>query len=184
MLQPSIRFTKPHLKHHTTGIFATKNDPQYPLIFSDIKLAVIIFVFLPLILPIYHLILCIIPWKNTRINRLINDTVFSIDEYKEIQLYELYYSVIYILSIFLAPKFVLTFYLVSVGSWLLSVLRIPLEHPLNFYKETSNQKDQEVLSYTHTAWIYIILQPLGLRYHTTHHMFPKIPYHNLRLKIN
>lgn len=180
MLQPSIRFTKPHLEHHTTGIFATKNDPQYPLIFSDIKLAVIIFVFLPFLLPIYHLILCIIPWKNTRINRLISDTVFSTDEYKEIQLYELYYSVIYILSIFLAPKFVVTFYLVSVGSWFLSVLRIPLEHPLNYYKKTSNQKDQEVLSYTHKNIFYVIVQPLGLRFHTLHHMKPKLPYYKLK----
>jgi fatty acid desaturase len=179
ILQPSIRFTIPHLKHHTVGIFATEKDPQYPLIFSDTKLAFIIFVLLPFILPLYNLSLCLIPFKNNQLNDLINKTIYSEEEHKEILLYEMYYVVVFLLTFIL-----ISFYLVNVGAWFLSVLRIPLEHPLNYYKKTSNQKDQEVLSFTHTAWIYIILQPLGLRYHTTHHMFPKIPYHNLRLKIN
>ena len=180
MLQPSIRFTIPHLKHHTVGIFATKEDPQYPLIYSDIKLAFIIFVLLPFILPIYNLILCLIPFKNNWLNKLVNKTTYNKQEYKEIFLYELYYSFIFLLICFTNPFILIPFYLVSVEAWFLSVLRIPLEHPLNYYKKTSNQKDQEVLSFTHTAWIYVILQPLGLRYHTTHHMFPKIPYYKLK----
>lgn len=180
MLQPSIRFTLPHLKHHTVGIFATKEDPQYPLIFSDTKLAFIIFVLLPFILPIYNLILCLIPFKNNWLNKLVNKTTYNKQEHKEIFLYEFYYSVVFLLVCFINIYILIPFYLVSVGAWFLSVLRIPLEHPLNYYKKTSNQKDQEVLSFTHTAWIYVILQPLGLRYHTTHHMFPKIPYYKLK----
>jgi fatty acid desaturase len=26
----------------------------------------------------------------------------------------------------------------------------------------------------------ILINPLGLRYHATHHLFPSLPYHNLR----
>jgi fatty acid desaturase len=74
----------------------------------------------------------------------------------------------------------LYFYLVSVGGWFLSVLRIPLEHPLNEYKIVSNKKDQELLSITHYNSWYIIIQPLGLRFHTIHHMYPKLPYYTLR----
>lgn len=179
ILQPSLRFMKPHLQHHTTGIFATKEDPQYPLIFNNIWLAAFIFILLPYLLPIYNFIVCIIPFKNNWFEGLLSKSKFTNREYLEIKLYEYFYLVVWGICIWLIPSVVIHMYIISVAAWFLSVLRIPLEHPLNEYKIKSTCKDQQVLSYTHECFLYIIVQPLGLRYHTVHHMYPKIPYHNL-----
>jgi len=182
MLQPSLRFTIPHLQHHTTGIFATKKDPQYPLIFSDSTLAFVVFVLLPFLLPLYNLLLVFWPVKNNSLNWLVNKTIYNDKEEKEIKKYEIYYVIMWTIIFVLVPELILNFYIVSVGAWLLSVLRIPLEHPLLSYKEFSVSKDQELLSYTHTNILYVIIQPLGLRFHKKHHMFPKLPYYELRKK--
>lgn len=181
MLQPSIRFTRPHLKHHTTGTFATKDDPQYPLIFANPLLAFAIFIILPFALPIYNLLVCLLSVRHNKIENILYKGIeFTTQEYNEAYAYEFYYIVLWAFVIALKPGLILTLYLVSVGAWLLSVLRIPLEHPLSEYKETSVARDQEVLSYTHESPVYIPVQPLALRYHTAHHMYPKVPYHNLR----
>lgn len=181
ILQPSLRFTNTHLKHHTTGIFATENDPQYPLIFKDIKLAAAIFLLLPWVLPIYNLLVCLI-YKNKSLESILyKDIKYTKTERRIVDSYELYYAIATALVLALVPlQVIVAFYLVSVGAWYLSVLRIPLEHPLSEYKKTSTSRDQEVLSYTHESPLYIPIQPLALRYHTVHHMYPKIPYHNLK----
>jgi len=179
MLQPSIKFTIPHLKHHTTGIFGTKKDPQYPLIFSNFKLAAIIFIILPWVLPLYNLLVCGLPKHKKLLNIMYKQVKFTYEETVEAESYELYYLVMVAFAIGLLPNLIIPFYLVSVSAWFLSVLRIPLEHPLNIYIETSTSEDQKILSKTHESPIYIFLQPLGLRYHKAHHMYPKVPYHNL-----
>jgi len=180
ILQPSLRFTKPHIKHHTTGIFATKNDPQYPLIFKNTKLAAGIFIVLPWALPIYNFLVCLF-YKNRIENILYKNIEFTFAERNNISWFELYYVVLYAIGFATLPvSLFITYYLVSVGAWYLSVLRIPLEHPLSQYKKTSTARDQEVLSMTHESPLYIPIQPLALRYHTIHHMYPKIPYHNIQ----
>ena len=179
MFQPSVRFTKPHLKHHTTGIFATKEDPQYPLIFSKPALAFAIFAVLPWFLPIYNLLKAMFPGAPFLHNILYKGIEFSETEEAEAHTYELYYLLCFCIIALINPTIIYTFYFVSVGGWLLSVLRIPLEHPLSEYKETSTARDQKVLSETHESPIYIPIQPLALRYHEAHHMYPKVPYHNL-----
>jgi fatty acid desaturase len=167
--QPSLRFTKPHLEHHKVGIFATEKDPQYPLIYSSIYKAFGIFILLPFIIPIFNVITCVLPIKNNKLNSIFYKGIFNKQESQELFIYELYYSIIYCIAFFLMPvNILLCFYLVSVISWGLSVLRIPLEHPLTEYKKVSNKKDQEVLSFTHYNMFYII-----------HHMYPKIPYYTL-----
>ena len=77
MLQPPLRFAKPHLAHHTTGIFSTEEDPQYPLLFSNWKFTAGIFLLLPWALPIYNLLVCL----DVPIEELLYDKVeFSAGE--------------------------------------------------------------------------------------------------------
>lgn len=179
MFQHSLRFAKPHLKHHKTGIFATKEDPQYPLIHSNLLLAISIFIILPWFLPLYNIMICIFPRCVLLENILYKNIDFNFTERTEIENYELFYLTCLSFTCILFPTIIIPFYFISVGAWFLSVLRIPLEHSLKEYKKTSVPKDQEVLSMTHENPIYIIIQPLSLRYHKAHHMYPKIPYHNL-----
>ena len=175
MMQSPIRFMKPHLAHHTTGIFATENDPQYPLIRSDWKLAIAVFILLPIILPIYNLLVCAgMPDKL-----LYGKIEFTPEEMNEIRCIEVAYVLMLQLVLLFFTPVVVKFYFVAVGAWFLSVLRIPLEHSLRSYKKTSTIEDQRLDSFTHTNPVYVIVQPVGLRYHTLHHMHPRIPYHNL-----
>lgn len=181
MIQPSVRFTRPHIKHHTTGIFATKDDPQYPLIFSKPLLAFTIFGLLPFLLPIYNFLICLVPIKHNKLEDVLYKNIkFTSGEYKEAYSYGFYYVLVYILLLILQPKLLLALYTVSTGAWFLSVLRIPLEHDLTQYKETSVYEDQKLDSFTHESPIFIPIQPLALRFHTAHHMYPRIPYHNLK----
>lgn len=185
ILQPSLRFTKPHLAHHTTGIFGTVNDPQYPLIRSNTKLAFIIFCILPFALPIYNLLICSSThWKNNPLEQILYKNInFTKKEYEEINKLESAYLVLFFLLCVGAPSIVIPLYFIEVAAWFLSVLRIPLEHDLKSYKETSVYDDQRLDSKTHESPIYIPIQPLALRFHTVHHMYPKVPYHNLQ-KLN
>lgn len=180
MLQPSLRFKEPHLQHHKVGIFATEQDPQYPLIFQNIKLASGIFIILPFIMPLYNLLVCLIINKNTKLKNLLYSTLFTNKERNELFWLEFYYCLVWTVVGIINFKLLICLYIISVGSWFLSVLRIPLEHPLNEYKKTSTIKDQEVLSFTYTNPLYSIIQPLGLRFHKAHHMYPKVPYYNLK----
>lgn len=181
MLQPSLRFKGPHLKHHTVGIFATKEDPQYPLIFQNTLLALGIFIMLPFIMPLYNFIICLVPIKNNKLKDVLSKEVFNKKEQSELFCFELYYILMFLCVGLINYKILICLYIISIGSWFLSVLRIPLEHPLNEYKTTSVSRDQEVLSFTHKLFIYSIIQPLGLRFHKAHHMYPKVPYYNLNI---
>lgn len=177
MMQPALRFTKPHLIHHKTGVFATKEDPQYPLIRSDIKYGLFVMVLSAWLFPIHNILICMgIPG----IDKILYEKIqFTSNEYKYLRQIEKLYLYFFVALCFMVPNLILPFYLVSVGSWFLSVLRIPLEHSLKEYKETSDYNDQRLDSYTHRSPLWIPIQPLALRYHTIHHMYPKVPYHNI-----
>lgn len=182
ILQPSIRFWKPHKTHHTTGIFSTVSDPQYPLVRTDLLYGLFIYSVLPWILPIYNFFMCCFTCsKHSWLESILYKKVyFTGAEYREINRLELQYVLVWI-SVFTAfPKVVLTFYFMSVLAWLLSVIRIPLEHGLKEYKKTSTYIDQRLDSYTNESPLFIPVQPLALRFHTAHHMFSKVPYHNLK----
>jgi fatty acid desaturase len=183
VMQPSLRFTRPHLLHHTTGVFGTNKDPQYPLIRSNPKLAAGIFILMPWLLPIYNTLVSLFsPAEGNKLEGILYDPdklSFSHQDYLEIHIYEYLYIHGLLIAILLIPKVILTLYLVEVGAWFLSTLRIPLEHSLEEYKEVTTYKDQETDSFTHLNPLFAIIQPLGLRYHQLHHMDPKIPYHSL-----
>lgn len=182
VLTPSILFVRPHLKHHTTGVFSTKDDPQYPLIKSNKRLAFVVFCILPFLLPIYNLCVCVFSFmedRNPFLSILYKGVKFSKEDYIEAKHYSFWYLIVLEVLVLWLGYIILPLYFVSVFAWFLSTLRIPLEHELYFYKETSDYNDQKLDSKTHRHWLYIIIQPLALRYHTVHHMYPRIPYHNL-----
>lgn len=46
----------------------------------------------------------------------------------------------------------------------------PIAHVEQFY---------ESINITGQGWLTVLLFPIGMRYHATHHLFPSMPYHNL-----
>lgn len=190
ILMPAVRFKFPHLQHHKIGIFSTVNDAQYPLIKNNISLKLILFIILPLGQPLLNILVILgKPSKSlyTKLERLIYpEFKLTNKERRELDLLELYYAICLIIVIFLFPINILALWYISqVGGWFLASLRVPLEHSLNntVDKTLSDHHLQLTDSYTHQSnpILAFILQPVGLRYHTAHHMYPQVPYHNLKI---
>lgn len=192
ILLPSPYFKYSHLQHHKIGVFATKEDGQYPLIKTNKLLAFFLFIFLPLLSPIFNLVFVLstfLPF-HSKFAKVIYGNSCTTKEQQRIDRLKVYYNLAVLLFLsfclyFNLYKILFIIYIVQVGGWALSTLRIPLEHKLESYVESefSNSFCQLTDSYTFTSnpFLAFILQPLALRYHTAHHMFPDVPYTNLKL---
>lgn len=189
-LVPAMRFSKPHIAHHALGTFGTRDDPQYLLVRSDRKLAVFVLVLVPFIMPLYSLLLVVsasIAGLSAEeaveryLERKGHPTGGIPDEEhkREITLYSRHALLLFLIYASLLPETLPLLYAVYVGAWWLSTLRIPLEHGMIRYLEQSDARDHVLDSFTIEAPLAAILQPLGLRFHTAHHMYPGVPYHKL-----
>ena len=181
MLMPSPDFNI-HLKHHTNGVFGTKDDVQYPLVNSDRVLWLKLFFILPFVLPIVNstqVLVRVLTGKNVYLFQ--KNDIISSRESDLIAIANSYYFVVgsgFALWSIFYPSLFLVWYSVSVGAWFLSALRVPLEHELTEYKVNANQVKDSV---DRPKTIYTaIVQPLALNYHKTHHAHQSIPYHNLK----
>lgn len=191
IMVPSARFFQPHKIHHRSGIFRTKEDPQYPLVRSDIKIALFVLFVLPFITPLFGLFQTIVAsiggmkWEEEidRFSREKLDFSTSMpipDKMKMEVVWLSRLTLLYLvaLSVFL-PHLIPLYYAVLIGAWFLVVLHIPLEHEFVSHAENSDKADQMYDSFSVETPFAALIQPLGLRYHTAHHMYPGVPYHNL-----
>ncbi|EXJ13531.1 fatty acid desaturase family protein [Imhoffiella purpurea] len=192
VMMPAVRFFDPHRTHHKTGIFSTRQDPQYMLLRTDWKLAVLVLLVSPFVMPIVSFLFMLAASLGERV-----DIEGAIERYlerkkgaavgsalpqayrREMTVYSRYYLVVVGLYVWLWPETIPLMYAVQVGAWWLGILRIPLEHEMRAYRETSGARDHVVDSFTVESPFAEILQPLSLRLHTAHHMYPGVPYHNL-----
>ncbi|MGE4277962.1 MAG: fatty acid desaturase [Magnetospirillum sp.] len=191
IMLPSARFFGPHQAHHATGTFRTKDDPQYLLIRSNAKLAFFVLVVLPFLTPIYIFLQIIVAsigglaleealdrFTRRHFNFSVS-TPLTDDKKAEVTWLSRYYLAAFIVFAMALPDAVPFYYGVLVAGWLLTVLRIPLEHELERYDETSTSRDQMLDSFSVETPLAVLIQPIGFRYHTAHHMYPGVPYHHL-----
>lgn len=189
-LIPAARFYQPHLTHHQAGIFRTKADPQYLLLRTDWKLALFLLLVVPFIMPAFSLLLVLtssvgfidIEGAVERYFARKGYTVGSAipeKHKKEITWYSRYYLVLIAIYLWLIPETLPLVYAIHVGAWWLSILRIPLEHSMREHLDSSDERDQIIDSFTVESPFAVVLQPLSLRLHTAHHIYPGAPYHNL-----
>lgn len=190
-LFPVVRFYRPHLTHHRPGVFRTAADPQYLLLRHNPGFAMVVLLLAPLLLPILSLFQVIAAslggtaaeaaiaafLQRRRIKRA------NIPEARHrreiVARSRVSLALLVVLAVF-EPLALPWLYLVLVGGWLLLTLRIPLEHGLEALLErSSNWHDQLFDSYTVISPLADILQPHGMKYHTAHHLYPMVPYHNL-----
>lgn len=188
---PTARFFGPHQAHHTTGIFRTKEDPQYLLVRSNRRLAFFVLVGLPFLTPVYTVLQTVIASiggmaLEEALNRFsMRHFNFSIstplpdDKKRQVEWLSRYYLLLLVLFAVFVPEGIGFYYAVLVGGWLLTVLRIPLEHELEQYAEASVRVDQMRDSFSVETPLALLIQPIGFRYHTAHHMYPGVPYHHL-----
>jgi fatty acid desaturase len=190
ILYPAARFVKPHRIHHSPGTFRTAADPQYLLLRSDRRLAVFVFVLAPVLMPLVHAFMTVSASLTgdrveAAIERFANrhgmTTGILLPERheKRVRWLSRYYMAGWALYVWLAPETLGLMYAVLVGGWVLTTLRIPLEHRMESLLEASDRRDHVLDSFTIASPFAELLQPLALKYHTAHHMYPGVPYHNL-----
>ena len=72
-------------------------------------------------------------------------------------------------------------YVVGVGLLTLNELRTLGAHRWTNDGNAMSFEEQflDTLNYPHSPWITELWGPVGTRYHALHHLFPRLPYHNL-----
>ncbi len=187
---PAPRFYKPHLTHHSVGVFGTKDDPQYLPLRTDIKLMIFVLFIVPFLMPIFNLFMTVTASLGVNaeqaLERFLRRYGFTmgsdIEEQhrKEVTYLSRYYLVVFAIYLALLSETLPLLYFIQVGAWLLVTVRIPLEHRMEKHVEETTARDHVLDSFSVEAPLAVLVQPLGLQFHTAHHMYPGVPYYKLR----
>ncbi len=191
VMVPPIRFGLPHLAHHRLGVFGTHEDPQYPQVRGNAFAMTMVLVIIPFVVPFTNLLMILTGALGAfrfeqALDRWSTETLgFSLsseldaDQQGEVKRHARVTLVLFLIFVTLMPGALLFYYAVLVGGWALITARIPLEHELETLADTSGPNDQMADSFTIESPLALLIQPIGFRFHTAHHMYPGVPYHNL-----
>ena len=187
-----------HLEHHSINIFGTERDDQY-FLWRSPKNFLLLFVVVPLVMPLLNLGRSLIPpcgfnrlkskaRKITAPNGKLRLSKIERIFYGNIEKVYFFWGWIFIITLPLVPSIHMWWYLVSVGAWFLSALRVPLEHDLRKKRVNVSFQDQIDDSFNFKrSWknpvrsLYsLIVQPVGLNWHQKHHQHPYAPYYKLK----
>ena len=194
-----------HGYHHSITTFSTKEDPEYvPIAFQgplELLAPFLIFPLAPLFMMMRFLLAAPLSWMiGGRFRRWLLGYASSLKmnpkfEWKNITSEERRLAVFQEIgcivwwSIFLAvvlpfggPRILLRWYLIVYFMLTLNHIRAMVAHRyINGTGEKLNYEDQLLDSITITGFspLASILAPVGLRYHSLHHLFPTLPYHAL-----
>lgn len=190
ILVPAARFVRPHMIHHATGKFRTKDDPQYLPLRSDWKLTAFVFVVVAPITPLFGFAVAVssaiggtafeVAVENFLQRRGMETVTAVPPRYRRtVTLLSRCYLALWALYGVLLPETLPLMYAIQVAGWYLVIWRIPLEHRMERRLEVSDKRDHVLDSFTVESAFAELFQPLALKYHTAHHMYPGVPYHNL-----
>jgi fatty acid desaturase len=191
VMVPPLRFQLPHLAHHRLGIFGTPEDPQYPLVRGNPFAMTMVLLVIPFVVPFTNLLMTITAafgafrleaaldrWATEKLGFSLSSSLTP-EQQAEVSRHARVTLVLFLAAIVFFPGALPFYYAVLVLGWALLTARIPLEHELERLAETSGREDQMIDSFTIESPLALIVQPVGFRYHTAHHMYPGVPYHNL-----
>ncbi|EDP61616.1 fatty acid desaturase [alpha proteobacterium BAL199] len=189
-LVPSARFIRPHLTHHTVGIFRTAEDPQYLLMRNNRPVFILIMALIPPIMPflsVIQMFTCSFGGvaAEEAVERFLmrrevpTGSALPQKYRRRVAWLSRYYLILWTLYACLLPGFLPLHYAVVMAVWYLTTWRIPLEHRMERRVSSSDKHDQKEDSFTVEWPLAWLLQPIGLQFHTAHHMYPGVPYHNL-----
>jgi len=202
LLMPTFAYES-HLAHHNTKEYGTEHDGEYlPLASSGWKGLVFFFsqvfiqpvlVFLRFLIgtPISFLHPSLRQWMHIHASSLVIN--FRYEKHPRLvrltagqTLLELACFLraacipAVVLLGFDSPDRVLKLYLMAVAALSMNHFRTLAAHRYESDGNTMSHVDQFLDSTNVTGnWLTEILCPVGLRYHALHHLFPKMPYHNL-----
>jgi fatty acid desaturase len=194
-----------HISHHSVTTFSTKDDPEYvPIAYQkplQLLAPFLVFPLVPFFMMMRFLVAAPLSWiirgpfrrwllsyaSSLKMNPKFEWRNITAEDRRLAVLQES--GCIVWWSIFLAlafstrePRIVLQWYLIVYCILNLNHLRAMVAHRyINGAGERLSYEDQLLDSITITGFspLASILAPVGLRYHSLHHLFPTLPYHAL-----
>jgi fatty acid desaturase len=201
-LLPSVMYENVHYGHHNSATYGTAEDPEYlPLAGNRLRvITYLTFAFLvfPLLL-LRFLVLAPLSYGIAPLRRFLvrsgSSYVINLDFVREMSPDEQRMLARWECVIFVAwwTPFVLSmlgelrwrwliyWYALYTGVLLLNRLRMLAAHHFAMEGQPGDHLRQFADSIdTPAGWWAELWAPLGLRYHALHHLFPAIPFHNMR----
>ncbi len=194
-----------HSAHHSIHTFSTSEDPEYlPLTYQEpleVIAPFLIFPLAPIVLMVRFLVLGPVSWFVAgRFRQWLLGYVSSLKmnpgfEWKNIRKQDrrlvvlqetgciVWWTAFIAVGLSVAgPRLILHWYLVFYTVLTVNHIRAMVAHRYNSNSgEEVGYEDQLLDSITITGFspVASILAPVGLRYHSLHHLFPTLPYHSL-----
>jgi len=195
-----------HLDHHRRKLFGTAHDGEYLPLASMSPWWILAYVSQCLWLPplglIRFAILTPLTWLSPALRRFIHQRASSlvIDPtyirplptktallYIRLQELGCFLVVVFFVSACIVLRrwpipLVTQMYFTGVVLMLMNCLRTLASHRWTSGGEEGTFVDQMLDSVTmdNDSPLAVLINPVGLRYHATHHLFPSMPYHNMR----
>jgi len=205
-LVPSFTYAT-HLEHHRRHLYGTRDDGEYLPLASLSPWYFVLYLsqclwIAPLAVVRFGL-LTPLAWLSPRLRRLIDQRASSLvmdarhlrplptaAERWQIRLQELG-CLLYLAGCLTVPPLVwnrplivlaIHAYVTSVVLVLFNSLRTLAAHRYTSdgHEETFLEQLLDSITLDNDSLAAVIVNPVGLRYHSTHHLFPSLPYHNLR----
>lgn len=204
-LMPSFTYTT-HLEHHRRKLFGTAHDGEYLPLSNGSPWRILLYLsqclWAPPLAVLRFLILTPLTWISPAFGRWIHQRASSLvmdpsyirplptpQDMRLIRSQELL-CFLWLLAIVIVPPvflhrwpipFVIHAYLTGSTLLLFNALRTLAAHRWWSAGEEGTFIDQmlDSVNIDSNAPLELLLNPVGLRYHALHHLFPSLPYHNL-----
>lgn len=205
-LVPSFTYYS-HLDHHRRKLFGTEHDGEYLPLARLSPWYVLLYLsqclWVPPLAVLRFGVLTPLTWLSPALRRFIHQRASSLvmdpsyirplptaTALRHIRLQELG-CFLFLLACAIVPPvfldrwpipFVVQAYLTGVVLVLLNAVRTLAAHRWWSEGEEVTFVEQMLDSVTldNDSWAAVLINPVGLRYHATHHLFPSLPYHNIR----
>ncbi len=204
-LVPSFLYY-PHVDHHRRKHYGTKHDGEYLSLSHTSRWVIVGFIVQALVIPFLAIarflvispICWLIPGARAYVHRHAS-TMLVDPSYERTDASSRVMRMVVLQE---AGCFVVTFmlvfgyrivegewfnpgwipvYFISLGVLVLNEIRTLGAHRWTHEGEEMSFQDQllDSVNYPHCPWVSELWGPVGTRYHALHHLFPRLPYHNL-----
>jgi fatty acid desaturase len=203
-LFPSFAYAY-HADHHRIGNFGTERDGEYMPLHRGPYLQLLIFFahifYLPIAVTFRFLVLTPLSFFNTRLRTFVLERASSFGmsnlEYRGrapsaaalrywttiewLCFLRITLAIALVVAGIHEPSRLLLLYSLASGALFLNFLRVLGLHGYCNEGEELSHADQlaDTVTIARQPVLQFIVFPLGMSYHTLHHMFPSLPYHNL-----
>ena len=205
MFVPSFLYY-PHVDHHRRKHYGTDHDGEYLALSHHGRLMIVGFVLQAMLIPFLGIfrfavlspICWIIPgarkWVHRHASTMLVDPFYERNDsgqklMRTVILQEAMafaWSMTFLFAWYLRtgqwfnPMW-LAAYAVAVGLLMLNEIRTLGAHRWTGQGEEMSFEEQllDSVNYPHAPWISELWGPIGTRYHALHHLFPRLPYHDL-----